>query len=175
MNFFSALTDKIFAYLVCVSKSKTEFVLETEPRSIGKISVGRQMVNGKINLVGQIIRHKDEIWNLKADKKSFLKKIHSFDWVDDLAALGTLEARRFAQNWLYLWMAKYSAGSGPGWTAELTGMRLVRWTHHYLFLTQGLSEENLKKFNLLLARQANFLSKRYHHFQFSVRLLNLSG
>ena len=39
-------------------------------------------------------------------------------------------------------------------------MRLVRWAHHYLFLTQGLSEENLKKFNLLLARQAKFLSKR---------------
>ena len=45
--------------------------------------------------------------------KSFLKKIHSFDWVDDLAALGSLEARRFAQNWLSLWMAKYSSGSGP--------------------------------------------------------------
>lgn len=160
MSFFNVLTDKIFAYLSCVSTSKTEFVLETEPRSIGKISVGRQMLDGKINLVGQIIHHNDEIWNLKTDKKSFFKKIHSFDWVDDLAALGSLEARRFAQNWLSLWMAKYSSGSGPGWAAELTGMRLVRWAHHYLFLTQGLSEENLKKFNILLARQAKFLSKR---------------
>ena len=73
MNFFSALTDKIFAYLSCVSTSKTEFVLETEPRSIGKISVGRQMLDGKVNLVGQIIHHNDEIWNLKTDKKVFLK------------------------------------------------------------------------------------------------------
>ena len=72
MNFFSALTDKIFAYLFCLSKSKTEFVIETEPRSIGKISVGRQMLDGKINLVGQIIHHNDEIWNLKLTK-SFLK------------------------------------------------------------------------------------------------------
>ena len=160
MSFVTAFTDKFYAVLICKSKSDTEFILETEPRSLGKISAGRQMVEGKINLVGQVIQNTDEVWNLKTNEKDFENKLHSFDWVDDLAALGSVEARRFAQNWLFSWMKKYSSGLGPGWTPELTGRRLVRWAHHYLFLTQGCSETKLKKFNLLLARQAKFLSKR---------------
>ena len=160
MSFASALTDKIYAFLICRSKSNTEFIVETEPRSIGKISIGRQMVEGKINLAGQVIQRTDEVWNLKTKERDFFDKLHSFDWVDDLAALGNVEARRFAQNWLSSWMKKYSSGFGPGWTPELTGRRLVCWAHHYLFLTQGCSEKKLKKFYILLARQAKFLSKR---------------
>ena len=160
MSFAAAFTNKIYAFLICRSKSNTELILETEPRSIGKISAGRQMVEGKINLAGQVFQQTDEVWNFKTNKKDFHNKLHSFDWVDDLAALASVEARRFGQNWLYFWMNKYSSGFGPGWTPELTGRRLVRWMHHYLFLTQGCSKTNLKKFNLLLARQAKFLSKR---------------
>ena len=160
MSFASALTDKIYAFLICRSKSNTKFIVETEPRSIGKISIGRQMVEGKINLAGQVIQRTDEVWDLKTKERDFFDKLHSFDWVDDLAALGNVEARRFAQNWLSSWMKKYSSGFGPGWTPELTGRRLVCWAHHYLFLTQGCSEKKLKKFYILLARQAKFLSKR---------------
>ena len=160
MSFASALIDKIYAFLICRSKSNTKFIVETEPRSIGKISIGRQMVEGKINLAGQVIQRTDEVWNLKTKERDFFDKLHSFDWVDDLAALGNVEARRFAQNWLSSWMKKYSSGFGPGWTPELTGRRLVCWAHHYLFLTQGCSEKKLKKFYILLARQAKFLSKR---------------
>ena len=160
MSFAAAFTDKLYAFLICKSKSDTEFILETEPRSIGKISTGRHMVEGKINLAGQVIQQTDEAWNLKTKRKDFHNKLHSFDWVDDLAALASVEARRFAQTWLHFWINKYSSGFGPGWTPELTGRRLVRWMHHYLFLTQGCSEKKLKKFNILLARQAKFLSKR---------------
>jgi uncharacterized heparinase superfamily protein len=160
LSFATALTDKFYALLICRSKSTTEFIREIEPRSIGKITTGRQIVEGKINLMGQVIQRTDEIWNYKTNEKEFHNKLHSFDWVDDLAALGSVEARRFAQNWLHSWMKKYSFGFGPGWTPELTGRRLVRWAHHYLFLTQGCSEIKLKKFNLLLAKQAKFLSKR---------------
>ena len=73
--------------MICRSKSTTEFILETEPRSIGKITAGRQMVEGKINLAGQFIQQTDEVWNYKTDQKDFHNKLHSFDWVDDLAAL----------------------------------------------------------------------------------------
>ncbi len=160
MSFVTTFIDRFYAFLICMSKSNTKLISETEPRSIGKISAGRQMVEGKINLMGQVIQKTDEVWNLKTNEKDFCNKLHSFDWVDDLAALGSAEARRFAQSWLFSWINKYGAGFGPGWTPELTGRRLVRWAHHYLFLTQGCSETNLKKFNLLLARQAKFLSKR---------------
>ena len=75
-----------------MSKSNTKLISETEPRSIGKISAGRQMVEGKINLMGQVIQKTDEVWNLKTNEKDFCNKLHSFDWVDDLAALGSAEA-----------------------------------------------------------------------------------
>jgi uncharacterized heparinase superfamily protein len=160
LSFVITFTDRFYAFLICMSKSNTKLISETEPRSIGKISTGRQIVEGKINFLGQVIQKTDEVWNFKTTERDFYNKLHSFDWVDDLAALGSVEARRFAQSWLFSWIKKYRSGFGPGWTPELTGRRLVRWVHHYLFLTQGCSETNLKKFNLLLARQAKFLSKR---------------
>jgi len=160
LSFVTTFTNRFYAFMICKSKSYTEFIVETEPRSIGKTSTGRQMVEGKVNFAGQVIKKSDKVWNLKAIETEFNNKLHGFDWVDDLAALGSLEARLLAQDWLYSWIEKYSSGFGPGWTPELTGKRLVRWAHHYLFLTQGCSETKLKKFNLLMARQAKFLSKR---------------
>ena len=96
MSFASALTDKLYSFLICRSKSNTEFIVETEPRSIGKISIGRQMVEGKINLAGQVIQRTDEVWNLKTKERDFFDKLHSFDWVDDLAALGVCMFARLA-------------------------------------------------------------------------------
>ena len=63
MSFVIALTDKLYAFMICRSKSTTEFILETEPRSIGKITAGRQMVEGKINLAGQVMHQPVEVWN----------------------------------------------------------------------------------------------------------------
>ena len=68
MSFATALTDKFYALLICRSKSTTEFIREIEPRSIGKITTGRQIVEGKINLVGQVIQRTDEIWNYKTNE-----------------------------------------------------------------------------------------------------------
>ena len=79
MSFASALTDKLYAFLICRSKSNTEFIIETEPRSIGKTSIGRQMVEGQINLAGQVIQQTDEVWNLKTKERDFFDKLHSFD------------------------------------------------------------------------------------------------
>jgi len=98
--------------MICKSKSYTEFIVETEPRSIGKTSTGRQMVEGKVNFAGQVIKKSDEVWNFKAVETEFNHKLHGFDWVDDLAALGSLEARWLAQDWLYSWIEKYSSGLG---------------------------------------------------------------
>ena len=58
------------------------------------------MVEGKINFVGQVIQQTDEVWNFKTDEKDFYYKLHSFTWLDDLAALASVEARLLAQNWL---------------------------------------------------------------------------
>ena len=78
MSFVTALTDKLYAFMICRSKSTTELILETEPRSIGKITAGRQMVEGKINLAGQFIQQTDEVWNYKTNEKD---KIIPEAWV----------------------------------------------------------------------------------------------
>ena len=59
LSFVTTFIDRFFAFLVCMSKSNTKLISETEPRSIGKITTGRQIVEGKINLVGQVIQRTD--------------------------------------------------------------------------------------------------------------------
>ena len=44
LSFVITFTDKFYAFLICMSKSNTKLISETEPRSIGKIAAGRHMV-----------------------------------------------------------------------------------------------------------------------------------
>ena len=43
------------------------FVQPNSNFPVGKITAGRQMVEGKINLAGQVIQQTDDVWNYKSN------------------------------------------------------------------------------------------------------------
>ena len=86
---------------------------------------------------------------------------HGFGWLDDLAAAGDTPARKAAQAWLAQWIKQYGNGTGPGWTPELTGRRLIRWITHALFLMAGRGSEISEEFLRSLAQQTKFLARRW--------------
>ena len=49
----------------------------------------------------------------------------------------TRAARERAQDWVFGWIGRYGRGSGPGWTPDLTGRRLIRWINHAILLLNG--------------------------------------
>jgi len=141
----------------------TAFVSQPEPRSIGYLARGRQLCAGNFVFAGHLVEAPDTmIWDIPAPDAEFTAEMHGFGWLDDLAAAGDAAARDRAQAWLMEWIARYGRGRGPGWTPDLAGRRLIRWISNALFLMRGQSAEESAAFLRALARQARFLSWRWH-------------
>ena len=144
------------------AKTVTAFVSQPEPRTIGLFARGRQLMAGNFLFAGQLVENKEEgIFSLRVKSPQFLEEIHGFSWLDDLVAVGDGPARTRAQNWTLDWIDRFGRGTGPGWTPELTGRRLIRWINHAIFLLHGLEKDQSDAFYRSLAQQTIFLSKRW--------------
>lgn len=156
------LMNRLHAHLAARARPATAFVSSPEPRTVGSFAKGRQMVGGNLLFAGHLIEARDGlVWDAVAPDAAWEAEVHGFGWLDDLAAVGDPAARTLAQRWLWAWIDRYGQGSGPGWTPELAGRRLIRWIHHALFLLRGLESERSALFYRSLAQQTIFLSRRW--------------
>jgi uncharacterized heparinase superfamily protein len=132
-NQVGRLADRYAALAAGRAKPATGFVSQPEPRSIGLYARGKQLTAGNILLAGTLIEAPGaSLWDLAPDP-AFVAEAQGFGWLDDLAAYGTPQAVRLAQDWTWDWIARHGTGTGPGWTPDLTGRRIIRWIHNALF------------------------------------------
>jgi len=156
------ILNRLYARLSRRQRAATGFVSQPEPRTIGSFARGRQLVAGNLLFAGYLIESPDTaLWDVAAPNAAFDAERHGFAWLDDLAAVGDLGARAKAQNWLWGWIAAHGGGTGPGWTPDLAGRRVIRWINHALFLLRGQDREASEIFYRALSAQAWFLSKRW--------------
>jgi uncharacterized heparinase superfamily protein len=138
------------------------FLWQPEVRFPGSAARGRQLMAGNFRLGGALIEAPDTSpWDIAAPNDDFEAALHGFGWLDDLAAVPDNEGRATAQRWLAQWIDRYGKGAGPGWSADLTGRRQIRWITHALFLMNGQSPDEMRRYHLALSRQTNFLNKRW--------------
>ncbi|MCX7888826.1 MAG: heparinase II/III family protein [Rhodobacteraceae bacterium] len=157
---------RLHARLAALTRPATGFVGQPEPRTIGSVARGRQLVAGNFQFAGFLIEGpKVPFWDLPAPDPRFAEEMHGFRWLDDLAALGDAAARSRAQDWTQDWIARYGRGSGPGWTPDLTGRRLIRWINHAIFLLNGRGKAFGEAFFRSLGQQTIFLSRRWRATQ----------
>ena len=129
------------------------FVSQPEPRTIGSFARGRQLCAGNFLFAGYLVEAPEAaIWDLPMPDHAFETEVHGFVWLDDLAAVADLNARHRAQLWTHEWVKRFGRGAGPGWVADLTGRRLVRWINHALFLLNGQDRETSAAFFKSMSR-----------------------
>jgi uncharacterized heparinase superfamily protein len=143
-----------------------------EPSGVGAPALGRALVEGSFRLAGHAVRTRGRsIWDVapplaeladegwRGPDPAFEAARHGFDWLPDLAALGTEEARALAQGWMLGWVERHGRGAGPGWTAAIAGRRVSAWIDHADF---ALGPEAAEPAALrALGRQAAFLRRRW--------------
>jgi uncharacterized heparinase superfamily protein len=158
----SALLNWLYARLSRRRTGATGFVSQPEPRTIGSYARGRQLVAGNLMFGGYLVTAQNaDLWAIEPPSAAFADDIHGFAWLDDLAAVGDGPARMQAQAWLWGWIETHGGGSGPGWTPDLTGRRVIRWINHALFLLRGLDRAKSDAFYRALSQQTWFLSHRW--------------
>ena len=154
--------DRLHARLAALARPATGFVSQPEPKTIGAFARGRQLIAGNFLFAGFLIESKDRsIWDLPVPDPRFEEAIHGCAWLDDLAAVADLPARKRAQDWVFDWIRRYGRGAGPGWTPDLTGRRLIRWINHAILLLNGRSRSDSDHYFRCLGRQTIFLSRRW--------------
>lgn len=156
------LINRIHARIAGWSAGAKGFRSQPEPRHVGRFAKGRQLVAGNFLFAGHLIEAvDDDMWDLNAPSRQFAEDLHGFGWLDDLAAVGDLPARKRGQDWTFTWIARYGPGKGGGWAPDLTGRRLIRWINHALFLLSGADAAQNEIFYKALAQQTVFLSRRW--------------
>ncbi|MCG6901754.1 MAG: heparinase II/III family protein [Rhodobacter sp.] len=140
----------------------TGFVSQPEPRTIGRVARGRQLCAGNFLIAGHVIEAPERsIWDLPVPDAMFEEELHGFTWLDDLAAAGDTLARKRAQDWTEGWVKRFGRGTGPGWTPESTGRRLIRWINHAIFLLNAQDREGSEGYYASLGHQTTFLARRW--------------
>lgn len=154
--------DRFAAWRAGRTRPAAGFVSQPEPRSIGMIARGRQLVVGNYLLGGVLVEAPGlSLWQVDPPTRGFTEAAHGFTWLDDLAAAGDGPARGRAQDWIFDWIALYGKGKGPGWSPDLTGRRLIRWINHALMLLSGKERAESDAFFAALTRQTLYLSRRW--------------
>ncbi|SFP35582.1 heparinase II/III family protein [Tranquillimonas alkanivorans] len=155
------LMNRLHARLSTLSRTSPRFAVQTEPRTMGQVGRGRQLLDGQFLFAGYLVESEDTApWDLPMPAPRFEAALHGFTWLDDLAADGTGAARRRARDWTHDWVRRYGRGKGPGWTPELTARRLVRCIDHADVLLHGVRRPVAEAFRRSLAHQTRFLARR---------------
>jgi uncharacterized heparinase superfamily protein len=154
--------NRLHARLSMLARPATGFVSQPEPRSIGSFAKGRQISAGNFLFAGFLIEAPGKVmWDIPIPDFRFEEALHGFAWLDDLAAVDDVPARARAQDWTFDWITRFAHGSGPGWTPDLTGRRLIRWINHAIMLLNGRDKKEAHAYFRSLGRQTIFLSRRW--------------
>ncbi|SMR82393.1 Uncharacterized conserved protein, heparinase superfamily [Aliiroseovarius halocynthiae] len=161
-GFGTRLLNRWHAKRAARARPAAAFLSQPEPRTIGSFARGKQLLAGNFLFAGHLVDAPDHmLWDISPPSPAFIEETQGFAWLDDLASVGDLEARKRAQDWVFGWIDAYGKGRGEGWTPDLTGRRLIRWISHALFLMRGMSSEQSTLFFRSLGQQTIFLAHRW--------------
>ncbi|WP_390882180.1 heparinase II/III family protein [Pseudooceanicola nitratireducens] len=154
--------DRVIARWTTLGPSAREFATPPDPRSFGSFAKGRQLMAGNFMFAGALVEDSSgEIWSLATPDAAFEAEVQGFTWLDDLSAVADLRARELAQRWITGWIRRHGSGTGPGWTPDLTGRRLIRMIHHADFALHAQDDAARRAYMRSLSHQTRFLSRRW--------------
>ena len=156
-----SLVDRVIARRATRPRRAGALRVPLEPRSIGSPVTGRQILAGdwRFGQARVVLTPADAPWRDAPDAR-FAAALHGFGWLDDLAAVGDVEARRLAQGLFSDWLDRYGRGRGPGWTPAIAGRRLMAWLHHGSLLLRASDADRRARFVHAVGGQVRYLAGR---------------
>lgn len=154
--------NAFYARVSKLARPAIAFLSHPEPRTIGSVRKGQQLLEGQFLYGGVRVDAADtSIWQLGPQPKSFEDAIQGFTWLDHLVAEGSPQAKELARKWVWEWIDRYGGGNGPGWVPDVTGRRVSRWISHSIMLLQAQEPSASRSYFKSLGHQAKFLSYRW--------------
>ncbi|MFN4191533.1 MAG: heparinase, partial [Tabrizicola sp.] len=81
---FDRLADRLALLAARRAPAAGGFLSQPEPRSIGLVTRGRQLVQGTVLLAGHLVEAPGgSLWEIDAPDPAFAAEAHGFAWLDD--------------------------------------------------------------------------------------------
>ncbi len=126
----------------------------------GDAEHGARIVAGTIRLVGlerPFARPFD--WDAADMPLLWRFSLHYFDWLDDLAALGTPQALALGRAAVADWIARHRRIGGPAWHPYPVSLRLHAWLRHAEWLTETRDDTAKREYARAIDRHAAHLPR----------------
>ncbi|MCY4462604.1 MAG: heparinase II/III family protein [Albidovulum sp.] len=136
----SSFWDGLWAKALPSASDVSMEAVRAEPWPSGSADKGRSLLEGAYYFNGvRFDIQESSIWDIRHDREGLQETVQSFDWLDDLASLRSLEAVAMARKWTGDWLSRFGAGRGAGWNPLVASRRATRMVANWNLLTAGSS------------------------------------
>lgn len=120
---------------------------------------GQAIVGGRLVCAGRALKPERPDWTAPDLSRAAALELNSFEWLDDLASLGSELAQARARALIEDWILAHRGWKPLAWDPEPTGRRLCAWLAHAPFLSRGEGDPLGPLLLDSAARQARHLAR----------------
>lgn len=120
---------------------------------------GSAIVGGRLVCAGRALKPERPDWTAPDLTPAAVIELNSFEWLDDLAAVGNELAQARARALVEDWILAHRGWRSLAWDPEPTGRRLCAWLAHAPFLSRGEGDSLGPLLLESAARQARHLAR----------------
>lgn len=125
----------------------------------GSRARGEAIVSGKLVCAGRALQSERPDWFDPENSLAASIELNSFDWLDDLAAVGSEQAQMRGRALVEDWISANPRWRAGAWDPEPAGRRIAAWLAHAPFLSRGDGDRLGPMLLESACRQARHLSR----------------
>lgn len=134
------------------SKSRAFPLIQPKKLWPGDAQNGDRLTKGHFRFAGQQVYMGSTTWYPAEVGEEWLKRLHSFNWLDDLRAAGDAKAKATARALCQHWIEDHGRYRRKSWEPVTLATRLTQWMAHFDFLS-STADPDLQRLLLRSAQQ----------------------
>ncbi|MFN8760046.1 MAG: heparinase II/III family protein [Tagaea sp.] len=149
-----------FVYGLLIGGRTPDRLVRLAPAPLpGSPARGATIVGGRLVCGGRALKPERPDWTAPDLSRAAAYELNSFEWLDDLASLGSELAQARARALVEDWILAHRGWKPIAWDPEPTGRRLAAWLAHAPFLSRGEGDPLGPLLLDSAARQARHLAR----------------
>ena len=140
-------------------KSFDEISFQPQSLWTGNTENGNRIIDGFLSFNGESVKLKNIIWENNKASKNWNIKLHNFEWINDVKAVGTNKARIFLRKNIREWLKVYGKWDHFYWSLDIISKRIYFLLSNLSFFYSTADDQFQKDFSKSMNKQSNHLMK----------------
>ncbi len=121
----------------------------------------RDMICGRYLLAGRLVgTESTSPFLVKEADEQWKRRLNNFSWLRHFSSFGDVSEKEFARILVLDWIGRNKNFNKNSWSPIITSKRVLNWLRHFLMLTEGASDKEIKIISHSLGTQLQSLKIR---------------